>query len=132
MRYMLLIYSKEQSGTTPELSERNYTGHMAVMEDAARKGIFVAAEPLAPTSTATTVRVENGKTLITDGPFAETKEQLAGYYILDCPNLDEALEWAARIPTACKGGEGCVEVRPLPGIPQRPVVEADVAHARNG
>ena len=56
MRYMLLIYSKEQSGTTPELRERNYTGHLAVMEEAARKGIFVAAEPLAPTSTATTVR----------------------------------------------------------------------------
>ena len=133
MRYMLLIYSKEQPGTTPDLSERNYKGHLAVMEEAARKGIFVAAEPLAPTSTATTVRVEGGRALITDGPFAETKEQLAGYYILDCPNLDEALEWAARIPTACKGGEGCVEVRPLPGIPQRPAVQpADVAHARNG
>ena len=133
MRYMLLIYSKEQSGTTPDLSERTYKGHLTVMEEAARKGVFVAAEPLAPTSTATTVRIENGKTFITDGPFAETKEQLAGYYILDCPNLDEALEWAARIPTACKGGEGSVEVRPLPGIPRRPPVQpADVVHSGNG
>lgn len=132
MRYMLLIYSKELSGTTPDLRERNYKGHLAVMEDAARKGVFVAAEPLSPTSTATTVRVEGGKALVTDGPFAETKEQLAGYYILDCPNLDEAIEWAARIPTACKGGDGCVEIRPLPGIPQRPELESAGARARNG
>ena len=130
MRYMMLIYSKEQPGGTRD--ERNYVGHKAVMEDAARKGIFVAAEPLAPTSTATTVRVENSKVLITDGPFAETKEQLAGYYILDCQNLDEAIEWAARIPTACKGGEGCVEIRPLPGIPGRLELESATATAREG
>ena len=59
----------------------------------------------------------HGKALITDGPFAETKEQLAGYYILDCENLDEAIEWAAKIPTACKGGTGCIEIRPMPGLP---------------
>jgi hypothetical protein len=59
------------------------------------------------------VRIENGKTLITDGPFAETKEQLAGYYILDCQDLDEALAWAAKIPTGCRGGIGCIEVRPI-------------------
>jgi hypothetical protein len=69
--------------------------------------------PLEPTATATTVRVQNGKVLITDGPFAETKEQLAGYYILDCQDLDEALAWAAQIPTGCRGGAGCVEVRPI-------------------
>jgi hypothetical protein len=104
------------------------------MAEAARKGVFQAAEPLAPTSTATTVRIDGGKTLITDGPFAETKEQLAGYYILECENLDEAIEWAARIPTACKGGEGCVEIRPLPGIPAPPKTEAGLDHAlaRNG
>ena len=135
MRYMMLIYSKELAGgPDPETSARNYTGHMALMEEAARKGIFVGAEPLAPTSTATTVRIENGKALITDGPFAETKEQLAGYYILDCQNLDEAIEWAARIPTMCKGGEGCVEIRPMPGIPNRPELNslAGGARARNG
>jgi len=117
MRYMMLIYSKEQ----PDPSARVYSGHRAVMEEAARKGVFIAAEPLAPTSSATTVRIESGKALVSDGPFAETKEQLAGYYILDCRNLDEAIEWAAKIPTACKGGAGCVEIRPLPGIPQPPV-----------
>lgn len=124
MRYMMLIYSREQAGGPGEESERIYTGHLALMQEAASKGILIAAEPLAPTSTATTVRVDGGKAMITDGPFAETKEQLAGYYILDCPNLDEAIEWAARIPTACKGGEGCVEIRPLPGIPKHPDLEA--------
>ena len=134
MRYMMLIYSKEQpGGPGREGSERNYAGHVALMEEAGRKGVFVAAEPLAPTSSATTVRIENGKSLITDGPFAETKEQLAGYYILDCRDLDEAIEWAARIPTACKGSEGCVEIRPLPGIPAGPGMEAVAgALARNG
>src|SRR5438876_10367042 len=99
MRYMMLIYAKEPRDT----SERNYSGHRALMQEAASKGVLVAAEPLAPTSSATTVRVENGKTLITDGPFAETKEQLAGYYILDCASLDEAIEWAAKLPGACTG-----------------------------
>ena len=134
MRYMMLIYSKEGPGGTRETSERNYHGHRALMDEAARKGILVAAEPLAPTSTATTVRIQEGKALITDGPFAETKEQLAGYYILDCENLDQAIEWAARIPTACKGAEGCVEIRPMPGIPARPEREAQAvqAVARNG
>ncbi|MGH9394537.1 MAG: YciI family protein, partial [Terriglobales bacterium] len=77
------------------------------------------AEPLHPTRTATTVRIQRGKPLISDGPFAETKEQLAGYYILDCRDLDEALEWAARIPTTCQGGSGCIEVRPIVAQPQQ-------------
>jgi len=135
MRYMMLIYSKEQpGGPDREVSERDYTRHVALMEEAARKGVFIAAEPLAPTSCATTVRVENGKRLVTDGPFAETKEQLAGYYILDCENLDDAIEWAARIPTACKGAEGSVEIRPLPGIPVHPGAEVVDNHflAQNG
>jgi hypothetical protein len=128
MRYMMLIYSKEQ----PDPAGRTYEGHMALMEEAARKGVFIAAEPLAPTSSATTVRIENGKTLVIDGPFAETKEQLAGYYMLDCENLDDAIEWAARIPTACKGAPGCVEIRPLPGLPARPEMETASGLARNG
>ena len=98
------------------------------------KGVLRGAEPLAPTSTATTVRIQNGKALVTDGPFAETKEQLAGYYVIDCENLDEAIEWAAKIPTSCKGDEGCIEVRPLPGLravsPQDPI--ADRVAALNG
>ena len=119
MRYMMLIYSKELDGGMPvEDREQLKAAHRAVLEAAGRKGILQGAEPLSPTSTATTVRVQDGKPLITDGPFAETKEQLAGYYILDCGNLDEAIEWAARIPTGCKGRDGCIEIRPLPGLPR--------------
>ena len=125
MRYMMLIYSKEApDGPSPEEADQIRAAHWKVMQEAARKGILLGAEPLAPTRTATTVRVQNGKSLITDGPFAETKEQLAGYYILDCENLDEALEWAEKIPTACKGGEGCIEIRPMPGLPGRSDTEA--------
>jgi hypothetical protein len=115
MRYMMLIYSKEtEGGMTREEADEIKAAHRLVLQEATQKGVLQGAEPLAPTSTATTVRVQNGKSLITDGPFAETKEQLAGYYIIDCANLDEAIEWAAKIPTACKGGEGCIEIRPLP------------------
>jgi hypothetical protein len=113
MRYMFLIYTKEESGKSQEKIESGIAAHRAVMDDAVRKGVFRAAEPLKPASVATTVRVQNGSVLTTDGPFAETKEQLAGYYILDCKDLDEALGWAARIPAACGGGEGCIEVRPI-------------------
>jgi hypothetical protein len=70
------------------------------------------------------VRLQDGGVLITDGPYAETKEQLAGYYILDCEDLDEALAWAARIPTACAGMAGCVEVRPVREFPQSAPVNA--------
>lgn len=121
MRYMLLIYSREtDEPLSPEEYRRQYEGHCAVMEETGRRGILRGAEPLKPTSTATTVRHQEGHVLLTNGPFAETKEQLAGYYILDCRDLDEALEWAAKIPTGCKGGDGCVEVRPL-HVPQPPV-----------
>jgi hypothetical protein len=120
MRYMMLIYSQETCGTrTSEEQQQIKDAHWAVIEEATRRGVLQGSEPLAPTSTATTVRTQNGKIVMTDGPFAETKEQLAGYYIIDCKDLDEALEWAAKIPTGCRGREGCVEVRPLPGLPAR-------------
>lgn len=117
---MLLVYSKEteMAGITPEQRQEIMAGHWAVMSETAKRGILLGAEPLKPTSSATSVRMKAGKPLITDGPFAETKEQLAGYYILDCKDLDEAIEWAAKIPTACKGGEGCIEIRPIEAIPQ--------------
>jgi len=119
MRYMMLIYTKEsEDGLSQEEAARIKAAHRVVIGETMRKGILQAAEPLAPTGTATTVRMQEGKPLITDGPFAETKEQLAGYYILDCENLDEAIEWAAKIPTACKGADGCIEIRPLPGLPR--------------
>jgi len=133
MRYMMLIYSKENPGAGQDIALRNFDGHRTLMEEAVSKGVFIAAEPLSPTASATTVRVDDGKTLVTDGPFAETKEQLAGYYMLDCANLDEAIEWAAKIPTACRGGGGCIEIRPMPGIPARPELAASArGAARNG
>jgi hypothetical protein len=120
MRYMLLVYSREAeiARLSPEEEQEIKAGHWAVMDETAKRGIFRGAEPLKPTSTATTVRKQGGKPLIIDGPFAETKEQLAGYYILDCKDLDEAIRWASKIPTACQGSEGCIEIRPIEPIPQ--------------
>src|SRR5215467_14521306 len=95
MRYMMLIYSKEtETPLSPELAEETKARHWAVIQEATQRGILLGCEPLATTASATTVRMQDGKPLITDGPFAETKEQLAGYYILECANLDEAIEWA--------------------------------------
>jgi hypothetical protein len=118
MRYMMLIYSQEDETATPEGLGTIAAAHRAVMDEAHHRGIFRAADPLEPSATATTVRVQDGSVLVTDGPFAETKEQLAGYYILDCEDLDEALAWAAKIPTGCAGGAGCVEVRPIRQTPK--------------
>lgn len=136
MRYMLLIYTREDAvaRSSQEEMQQVMNGHGAVMQAAHAKGVLEAAEPLASTSTATTVRLQNSATVITDGPFAETKEQLAGYYILDCKDLDEAIDWAAKIPTACGGLQGSVEIRPLPGIPtgdKEPQL-AQSSAARNG
>jgi len=91
--------------------------HRAVLDETQHRGILRAADPLEPSAMATTVRVQEGGVVVTDGPFAETKEQLAGYYILDCEDLDEALAWAAKIPTGCAGSAGCVEVRPIRQMP---------------
>jgi hypothetical protein len=121
MRYMFLIYSRETdiAGLSAAAMDELRAAHRAVMDETRAKGIFQGAEPLHPTSTATTVRINGGNPLVTDGPFAETKEQLAGYYILDCKDLDEAIAWAAKIPTACKGGTGCIEIRPIMALPAR-------------
>jgi hypothetical protein len=115
MRYMFLIYTTEtaEGAAPPEERQEVIDRHRAVMDETARRGILRGAEPLAPTPMATTVRFDSGKVVLMDGPFAETKEQLAGYYILDCRDHDEAVEWASKIPTACGGGKGCVEIRPL-------------------
>jgi hypothetical protein len=83
--------------------------------------MLVAVNGLGRTHTATTVRLEAGKLLATDGPFAETKEQLAGYYVLDCADLEEAIYWAGRIPTSCGGSKGSIEIRQLvefKGVPE--------------
>jgi hypothetical protein len=113
MRYMMLIYSREDEPASAGQLQQVAARHAALMEEAARRGVLRAAEPLAPSSTATTVRVEEDRVILTDRPFAETKEQLAGYYIVDCEDLDEALEWAAKIPTGCQGTPGWIEVRPM-------------------
>jgi len=117
---MFLIYSQEtDEPLSPEEMDKLVTGHRAVMADAGRKGILLGVERLKPTRTATTIRVANGRPMTIDGPFAETKEQLAGYYILECKDLDEAIEWGQRIPTRCKGGEGSIEIRPVDDL-QKP------------
>lgn len=123
MRYMMLIYTKEGNLDlmAPDEAERIRQGHVQVMMETRKRGMLVAVNPLGRISSATTVRVEDGKTLATDGPFAETKEQLAGYYVLDCQDLDEAIAWAAQIPTSCGGARGSIEIRPLqeiPGVPE--------------
>ncbi len=129
MRYMMLIYSKEEAGAlTPEEAAQIRGAHWNLIQEGTAKGALVGAEPLSPTSTATTVRMQDGRPLITDGPFAETKEQLAGYYIFDCESFEEAKQWAAKIPTCCRGGSGCIEIRTMPGLPAR---EPELAEARN-
>jgi hypothetical protein len=123
MRYMMLIYTVEadREAMPPEEIQKIKEGHLAVMNESREQGILVAVNGLGRTSTAKTVRLESGKVLATDGPFAETREQLAGYYVLDCRDLNEAIAWAARIPTACGGGKGSIEIRQLTefaGVPE--------------
>jgi hypothetical protein len=112
MRYMLLIYASEADYSHMISEERAaiMQGHSTFVQEAMQRGILMGGAPLQATSTARTVRIRQGKTLITDGPFAETKEQLAGTYILDCKNLDEAIELATKIPDALHGS---IEIRPL-------------------
>jgi hypothetical protein len=130
MRYMMLVYTKEQEGVSREQLMEVAAAHHSVMDEAKRRGIYIAADPLQPTATATTVRTQQGKPVVIDGPFAETKEQLAGYYILECKDLDEALEWAAKIPTGCGGNEGCIEVRPIHAIRTQSEDIANEEHAK--
>ena len=115
MRYIFLIYSRETdpASISAEEDQAIRTQHRGVQDEAGRKGVLHAAQPLQRTNTATTVRMQDGKPLIVDGPFAETKEQLAGYYLIDCRDLDEAIEWAKKIPSGCRGAPGCIEIRPL-------------------
>jgi hypothetical protein len=112
MKYMCLIYDNEKrlADMSPEQMQALGAEYFAFTDEVKKAGVFVAGDALQPTSSATTVRVRSGKPLHTDGPFAETKEQLGGYYILDCKDLDEALRWAAKIPDARNGS---VEVRPI-------------------
>lgn len=112
MLYALLIYEAEavSTGYSDADLENALAGHRALQEEAKRRRVFVEANQLMAPGTAASVRVRAGKARITDGPFAETKELLIGYYLLDCRDLDEALEFASKIPHAQTGG---VEVRPV-------------------
>ena len=112
MKYLLTIYDDEsmwgdaQPGDVTAMMD----GYRTFGEEVHGNGAFVAGEALESVSTATTVRVKDGERLVTDGPFAETKEQLGGFYLLDCKDLDEAIDYAAKIPGA---QSGCIEVRPV-------------------
>ena len=112
MQYLLLIYSNEKADETMSEEKRAqvFNGYMAFTQKVKDLGVYLGGEALQPISTATSVRVKNGKMMTTDGPFAETKEQLGGFYFLDCKDLDQALQLAAEIPTA---EHGTVEVRPV-------------------
>ncbi len=114
MKYILLIYTSEAEDQTraadPAVAEAIMGEYFAYTQEIQQSGKFVAGEALQPIATATSVRVRNGKTLTTDGPFAETKEQLGGFYMIDADNLDEAIAWGAKIPGA---KFGTIEVRPI-------------------
>jgi hypothetical protein len=117
MQYLALIYAGEEqwSALSPDEREAMYDRYRAVASAATEAGVMTGGNELAPTNDATTVRVRGDETLVTDGPYAEVKEALGGYFLLECASMEEALDWAARIP----GAEyGAVEVRPVHADPQ--------------
>src|SRR5438874_11775256 len=117
MKYMLLIYMGEDA-MTPTEREQCYLDSTQLCRDLSVKRQFISANPLQPVATATSLRVREGKRLVTDGPFAETREQFGGYFLIEARDLDEAIGIASRIPAARKG---TVEIRPvieIPGLPR--------------
>lgn len=113
MKYLLLMYADQAEApdiTSPEAQAQAQKEWVDFMKEAQKSGTLLANHGLAPGSTATTVRVRNGKTLTIDWPFAETHEQLAGFTLFECKDLDEAIQWATRIPTVKYGS---IEIRPL-------------------
>ena len=117
MKYMLMVYLDEQNQLSETERQACYVESTQLAQELHSKGQYLGANPLHPTSMATSVRVRDGKRLVTDGPFAETREQLGGYFLVEAKNLDEAIGIAARVPMARKG---TVEVRPVidsPGLP---------------
>jgi hypothetical protein len=112
MQYLLMLYANEGgwSKLTPAEQQQGMAAYKAYTEALSKSGALVGSNRLQPVSTATTVRVADGKTQVLDGPYAETKEQLGGYYLIDAADLDAAIAWAARCPGA---GHGTVEVRPV-------------------
>lgn len=116
MHYMLLTYGAPDQGPAPDSPEgqREFSEWFGYHQSVLDSGAFVAGEPLEPIASATTLRVHNGERVVTDGPFAETREVLGGFYVVDVPDLDAALDWAARMPHLAHGS---VEVRPVTQIP---------------
>ena len=117
MKYMLLVYLDEQAMTDAERAHC-YVESAQLTQDLNAKGQYVSASPLHPVATTTSVRVREGKRLVTDGPFAETREQLGGYYVVEAKDLDEAIQIAERIPPA---RFGTIEIRPvmeISGLPE--------------
>jgi hypothetical protein len=110
MRYVLLVCNDESEQLTPEERNERYAAYAACQDEMESRGVLVARERLRPTSTSTTVRVRGNELVIADGPFAETKEQIAGYFVVEVDDLDEAIELASLIPAA---GHGTIEVRPI-------------------
>jgi hypothetical protein len=112
MRYVLMVYvdEKKTAAMPPNEMGELMGGYMALEQELAAKKAKAAGEALQPIAAATSVRVRDGKTVVTDGPFAETKEQLGGLYVLDCKDLDEAIAWAAKVPDA---RNGTIEIRPI-------------------
>jgi hypothetical protein len=116
MQYLLLIYADEsiRAEMRTQQAEQFSAGYRCCTEEFQAAGQFVGGNGLQPTQTAVTVRLRNGKAITTDGPFAETREQLGGYYLIEAKNLDEAIKAAAKIPTAAFGS---IEIRPILVIP---------------
>ena len=112
MKYLLLLFGDESSweNMSEEAGQAEMAAYEAYGREAVEAGVFVAGEGLQPTSTATTMRIVGGDRVLTDGPFAETKEQLGGFYVLDCKDLNDALAWAERCPAS---GNGSIEIRPV-------------------
>jgi hypothetical protein len=112
MKYMLLLYTSEQAyqALTKEQADQGLAAYRAYIEALTKAGVLAGSNRLRPVNTASTVRVANGKTQVLDGPYVETKEQLGGYFMIEVPDLDAALSWAARCPAA---SHGSVEVRPI-------------------
>jgi hypothetical protein len=131
MQYLLSLYADESGWTrmNPAEQQQGATAYMAYTQALAAAGALKGSNRLQPVSTATTVRITDGKTHVLDGPYADSKEQLGGYYLIDVPDLDAALSWAARCPGA---GHGVVEVRPIWEMPAAASATANqpqLAHA---
>ena len=114
MKYILLIYAEEKTEKSEKEREDCRKEAVKLAEELCSKGQYVAANPLQPAAMATSIRIQDGKRLVTDGPFAETHEQLGGYFLIEAKNLDEAIAVAKKIPMA---GKGTVEVRPVIEFP---------------